>query len=153
MQISIRKLLAIVALTAICIAGALNGPPIAWIAAALLGVVFFMQAINAAVGKDALRSFAIGFLIPSAAYLLLTLLVGENEYASSNGRLLTSRMFQSIGRSKYSGETMKLKDFADELRAVRETMPIAHLCVATTLGIVGGYYALWIYRRNPAGTR
>ncbi|MCM2374727.1 hypothetical protein [Aporhodopirellula aestuarii] len=148
MQISIRILLAIVAMLAICVAGALNGPPIAWVAATLLGVAFVMQAINAAIGSGNRRSFAIGLLIPSAAYLLLTFVVSEHEYATSNGRLPTTQLFQSMARSKYSDQTMKLKDFSNELRGVRDTMPLGHLCVAMTLGIAGGYYALWIRRRD-----
>ncbi|WP_442511288.1 hypothetical protein SH528x_002958 [Novipirellula sp. SH528] len=150
MQISIRTLLAVVAVLAICVAGALNGPPIAWIAATLLGAMFVMQAINAAIGNGNRRCFAIGLLIPSVVYLLLTFVVGEHEYAISNGRLPTTQLFQSIAKSKYSGKTMKLNDFSDELRDVRDTMPLGHLFVAMTLGIVGGYYALWICRRDRA---
>jgi hypothetical protein len=144
MHISIRNLLALIAITAVCIAGFVNGPPLAWVGTAILSLLLTVYAINASVGTNGTRSFAIGLLIPASAYLLLTVFVSDNEYATSGGRLPTTQIVKSIMQSRYSGKTMKIGQFSDTLRDVRDTLPLVHLSFAFVLGYAGAFYASWI---------
>jgi hypothetical protein len=106
MQISIRSVLFHVALSALCIAGLVSGPPLTGAAVASVAILLVAYAINAAAAKNETRSFAIGVLIPASMYLALTMCASENEYATRGGRLPTTRMAQSILQSRYSGKTM-----------------------------------------------
>jgi hypothetical protein len=107
-----------------------------------------VYAINAAVGSNGTRSFAIGLLIPAFAYLLLTVFASDNEYATSGGRLPTTQIAQSVMQSRYSGKTMKIGQFSDALRDVRDTLPLVHLSFAFVLGYAGAFYASWIRHRQ-----
>jgi hypothetical protein len=148
MQISIRNSLAVIAIIALCIAGFVSGPPLAWVGTTILSLLLTVYAINAAVGTNGTRSFAIGLLIPASAYLLLTVFVSDSEYEISGGRLPTTQMVQSILTSKYSGKPMQLGQFSDTLRNVSDTLPLMHLSFAFVLGYAGAFYASWIYRRQ-----
>lgn len=150
MQVSIIKLLALVGLIALCIAGFVNGPPVVWAGTTVLSVLLIASVINAVVGSNETRSFAIGLLIPACAYLAITLFASENEYAATGGSLPTTRIAQSMMESKYSGRTMKIGEFSDRLRDVSDTLPLVHLSIALVLGYTGGFYALWVVRRPSA---
>lgn len=148
MQISISRVLSHVALSALCIAGMVSGPPITWAGVAVVATLLVAYAINAAVATNGTRRFAIGVLIPVCMYLALTMYASENEYAAQGGRLPTTRIAQSILQSRYSGKTMSIGKFSDTLGGVRDTLPLVHLSVALILGYTGGFYATWISRRH-----
>ena len=150
MQVSIIKLLAFVGLVALCIAGLFNGPPIALVGATVLAVLLIAYVINVVVGANETRVFAIGLLIPACTYLAITLFASENEYAPTGGSLPTTRIVQSMMESKYSGRTMKIGEFSDRLRDISDTLPLVHLSISLVLGYMGGFYALWVVRRQSA---
>jgi hypothetical protein len=148
MQISIRNVLSHVALLALCIAGIVNGPPIAWAGVATIATLFIVYAINAVVAKNEMRTFAIGVLIPACTYLALTMYASENEYGTQGGRLPSTLLAQSMLESRYSGKTMKIGTFSETLDGVRDTLPLVHLSIALLIGYAGGYYAIWVSRRH-----
>lgn len=150
MQISIRALLAVIALTAVCLGGFVSGPPFAWVGTVLLALLLLGFAINAAIGVGETRRFAVGLLIPASAYLSLTLFVSDNEYAASGGRLPTTRIAQALMQPRYSGKTMRIGQFSSALHGVRDTLPLVHLSCACVLGFAGAVYASWICRRQAA---
>ena len=148
MQISIRSVLSHVALSALCIAGLVSGPPIAWAGVAVVAILLIIYAINSAVTRGETRTFAIGVLIPAVAYIALTLYASNNEYGTQGGRMPTTLLAQSLLQSRYSGKTMPIGTFSETLDGVRETLPLVHLSVAILIGYTGGFYAIWISRRH-----
>lgn len=97
-QLSLRELLAIVLFAGLGLASLRAGGVFASIVnfgAMVLTVCF---AIIAFVGREQLRVFAIGFLIPVVAYAGIVLTVGKSELDPYEGKLATSQLLRPLFR-------------------------------------------------------
>ena len=173
-QISVRKLMLVVFVAGLGLAGLSTG---GWMASAMLFIVIIVTtalAIVAFVGHGPFRAFAIGFLIPWLTY------VGSHAYVGSSeldpyGKLPTTKLirpvYELLVRREYinvntgqpvpnydptqkrglggggfgGGPPINVKESPDRATF----MMLAHALFATAFAYAGGKFAVWVDRRSP----
>ena len=153
------------------LAGLSAGGVLASIVVGISIIVTTGFAIVAFVGRDQLRSFAIGFLIPVIGYAATVLAIGASELHPYQGRLPTTklfgRVFRLVVKQQYvnleTGETVTDYDptavqlgtgptiVPSETPERTTFMSLAHVLTALMFGYVGAKFAVWIYRRQLPG--
>ena len=152
-HITLREMLAITLFIGAACASFATSRTISSIVIAILIVLFLGIVIRAAVLSGRARAFAIGFLVPSCAYLVLTLTIGRSEFGAFGGSLPTTQLMQSllpprVDTPKIGGDNLK-----ERLSNGKIMMPLGHCLIAFTCGYVGGKYAAWIYCRQRRNCR
>jgi hypothetical protein len=173
-QITIRELMLLVLFAGLGIAGLSTGGVLA---STTIGIAIILTtgfAIVAFVGRDQLRSLAIGFLVPVVGYAATVLSVGSSELDPYEGKLPTSKLlqpaFQFIVRTEYvnfmTGEPVPNYNpatdptrgagggFGGTAVGLKETpdratfMSLAHVLLAMLFGYAGAKFAVWVHCRQ-----
>lgn len=173
-QFTIRELMSVVLFAAVGIAGLTTGGVVASAIVGLAIVATTCFAIVAFVGREQLRSFAIGFVIPVIAYAATVLSIGITELDPYAGKLPTTQLlrpaFQLIVRKSwvnmFTGQPVPNYNPATAPSSggggfggtppigLVETpdrttfMSLAHAILAMIFGYAGAKFALWIHRRQ-----
>ena len=116
--------------------------------------------ILAFIGRENLRYFAIGFLIPVALYSVSLISIGQSEFDPYDGKLPMTQIirpvFDLVSKHEYIDMNNNLIPNYDPAAhkgpvGIRETPPdrtifmsSAHILLALLLGFAGGKFALWI---------
>lgn len=160
------------------IAGLSTGGVVASIVIAVAIVVTTAFAIVAFVGRELLRSFAIGFLVPVVIYSATLFWIGNSELNPYEGKLPTTKIirpvFELIVKREYVDVTtgklvpdydptanvgIGVGGFGGSPVGVRETpdrttfMSLAHVLLGMIFGYVGAKFAVWIERKQSNGTQ
>ncbi len=95
-QLTIREFLLLVVFVAVGVAGLTTGGLFASLVIGVAIVVTTAIAIVAFVGRNRLRFWAIGFLIPVIVYASTVLAVGSSELDPYGGKLPTTKLLQPL---------------------------------------------------------
>lgn len=148
LKISLRELVIVFTCIIFSVAGIVAGPPIAWVGCVLYPIFIFGFAINAIFGLAEKRAFAVSFLLPSLAYLYVTVNCSSMEYTEGYGRLPTSIFFSWVMSVTQSVTANAGLDAMRSHYRSLSVLPLGHLSVACLLGYCFGHYGAWIYRNN-----
>lgn len=181
-QLTVRELMLIVMFAGVGIAGLTTGGVLASIVVGGAIILTTGCAIVAFVGRDPLRSLAIGFLIPTIAYAATVLSIGSSELDPYEGKLPTTKLlqpaFRLMVRQNYvnvvTGQLMPNYDPATDSNlggggfggggfggtiGLKETpdratfMSLAHVLLAMIFGYAGARFAAYVHDRQlPIGT-
>ncbi len=122
----------------------------------LMMVLLTGIAIRAMVLPGVSRAFALGFLVPFAMYLAITLLAASPvartigyfaEYEAFGGVLTTTQVMQSWVPPRITGP---MNGAEIKLRSLNAStlMTCGHLLIAFVLGYIGGKYSQAIYNQS-----
>ena len=176
-QISLRDLLYVLLFAGLGLSSLRAGGLLASTTVFLAILLTMCFAIVAFVGRDSLRAFGIGFLIPVIAYAATVVTIGKSELDPYEGKLPTSRlllpMFRVMAKQTWTnvltGEVVPDYDPATDSSAGgggfggspigssespdRPTfMSLGHVLIAMMLGYAGAKFAVAVHRgqRRPA---
>ena len=169
-QISLREGLVLIFVAGLALTGLLSGGITGTLFQLLAFALTATFAITVFVARGRIRSFSIGFVIPTLLYAAALFVAGNPELDPYEGKLPTTALilplFQNLVRSEYvnvsTGEVVKDFDPAKNpgmgggglgmgvirLREVpdRSTfMPVAHSLLALVFGYAGAKFALFIH--------
>ena len=147
-QVTLRETLVITLFFGAACASFVANRTMSWFVMMILTVVFLGLVIRAAVLSGRARAFAIGFLIPSCAYLVLTLTIGRSEFSAFGGSLPTTEVLQSLLPPRLNTSRIGGDDLKERISNGKIMMPLGHCLIAFACGYVGGKYAAWAYSRQ-----